>query len=57
MTTQSASLVTAMHLVDEMLDCRSQLQDDVSAGRRAELETVLADRAALIRQYLDALDD
>ena len=53
MTTTSPELAAALHLVDEMIDCRAQLDGCGSSYRRAELESAISVRAHRIWQYLN----
>jgi len=53
MTTVSPELTAALHLVDEMIDCRAQLDGCASSYRRAELESAIGARAHRISEYLD----
>ncbi len=53
MTTE---LTTALRLVDEMIDCRAQLHNDIDDSRRAALESAISVRAERIRSFLDSTD-
>jgi hypothetical protein len=55
--TTSPVLAEAMQLVDEVIDCRAQLDGCASPRRRAELESAISVRAHRIQLYLEALDD
>ena len=48
-----SDLIT-VHLTDEVIDWRSQLEREIGAWQQAQAETARRDRAMRIRQYLDA---
>ena len=54
---RTAQLMTAMRLVDEIIDCRAQLHANIHPQRRAQLESAINARAAEIKAYLDAQDN
>jgi hypothetical protein len=47
-------LMTAMGLVDEILHCDAQINSNLDWSRRLQLESAVADRADLLRAFLDS---
>ena len=48
--------VAAFGIVDEMIDCRAQLDADPDGPRRAALESAIEERAAVLQSYLVAAE-
>src|SRR4051812_24590546 len=48
--------VAAFGIVDEMIDCKAQLDADPEGPRRAALEAAIEERAATLQWYLVAAD-
>jgi len=56
MTWFSPELVATLQLVDEMIDCRAQLEVCTNDERRAQLESAMRVRSYQIWEYLDAVE-